>query len=118
MIRIDGAVLQHQYFKSIFNSIHGIAANAVQRGFQPAWFSVGAEIALQCFCLEDACIDTADLFQFMIGEHRMFQCYGMAAQRIFLQQVTVITNKSGRGSSPFFHGWDRWADWLPVQTIV
>ena len=54
------------------------------------------------FGLKNTGVDASDLFQFMIVQYRMFKSEGMTAQRILIEQVTIIANKcSERHDHPF-----------------
>ena len=102
VVGVDSAVGEDQYFETVFDGVYGIAAEAVEAGLHGAGLTVGAEIGLECLCLEDAGIDAADLFQLMVAEYGMLQRDGVTGQRVFSQQVSVAADEAREGHDQSF----------------
>src|ERR1700761_917827 len=67
MIRIDSPIRKYEDFEAVFDCVYGISAEAVEACLQRAGFAIRPEIGLQRFGLEDASVDTADLFEFVVA---------------------------------------------------
>src|SRR5678815_5196419 len=56
-------------------------------------------------CLENACVNTPDLFELPVRKNRMLQGNTMACQRIFFKQASIITHKRGERHYQSFTNW-------------
>ena len=102
VVGVNGAVGKDQHFKTVFHGVYCVPAEPVQAGLHGTWFAIGAEIGLECFCLENAGIDAADFFELMVAQNGMFKRHGVTGQRVFSQQIGVAADEAGEGHDQSF----------------